>query len=222
MKNIFENINREKFRVIFYPIWIVLLVAGVVAISVIKSLGEDYDTTMYIVVGIVAVILIAGTIISALYQKAAPIDDGVLFDLDYQNLTDVPTLFTCKCQATPEDKARPSKIIFTENGFKFDEKTFAYGDTDTKLYHNTDDNRYILQATLDGALVEIPLNKFTLYYVKKYNIPLQNQAALDELLSHVYGETESARTTSNNDRDKTKLTADNETNTAENKTQKTN
>ena len=67
MKNLFENINREKFRVIFYPIWVALLVAGVVAISYIKSLGEEYDTTMYIVVGVVAVILIAGTIISAFF-----------------------------------------------------------------------------------------------------------------------------------------------------------
>ena len=213
MKNLFENINREKFRVIFYPIWVALLIAGVVVISYIKSLGEDYDAIMYIALGVVAVILIAGTVISALYQKAAPIDDTELFDFDYANLTDVPTQFACKYRQTPEEKARTGKIIFTENGFEFAEKTFVYDSVDTKMYHHPADNRYTLQAKLGDILVDIPLNKYTLYYLKKYNIPLQNQAELDELLSRVYGETENATAALNNDRNKTNQTTDNDTNT---------
>ena len=79
--NIWQDPKKRKlFGQIFYPIWIGLLIAGVIAIVCVRTsygLTDQSDSITYIIAVIMGVLLVAGTIISAFYQKNEPIDDNI-------------------------------------------------------------------------------------------------------------------------------------------------
>lgn len=78
--NIWQDPKKRKlFGQIFYPIWIGLLIAGVIAIVCVRTsygLTDQSDSITYIIAVIMGVLLVAGTIISAFYQKNEPIDEN--------------------------------------------------------------------------------------------------------------------------------------------------
>ena len=79
--NIWQDPKKRKlFGQIFYPIWIGLLIAGVIAIVCVRTsygLTDQSDSITYIIAVIMGVLLVAGTIISAFYQKNEPIDENL-------------------------------------------------------------------------------------------------------------------------------------------------